>query len=194
MKIFLILFLVAGIFLNPFSFSDAFGLSCAAPNIAESFEESDVVFVGTVVSKEYLEPSDQRTLIAESLFSIKESLKGVTQDQVTVSSDEKFWGINFTIGSDYLVFADYYGEEIQSQLCGPTNLVKFSNIDLVRDISENNILAPLKQTSSGINPENVVCKEGLELIFKATDHSPACVKQSTAQKLLERGWTILGNP
>jgi len=194
LKIFLILLLVVGIFLIPSSFADAFGLSCAQPNLVESFEESDVVFVGTVVSKEYLDSSDERKLVAESLFSVKEPLKGFTENQVTVLSDEKFWGINFTLGSEYLVFADYFGEDIQSQLCGPTNLVEFSNIDLVRDISENSILAPLKQTSSGIIPENVVCKGGLKLIFKVTNNSPACVKQPTAQKLLERGWTGLGNP
>jgi len=172
---------------------DAFALSCAPPNITESYEESDVVFVGEVVSKEYLEPSNEMELIAESLFSIKEPFKGVNQDSVKVLSNEKFWGINFTQGEEYLVFADYSGSEIQSQLCGPTNLIEFSNIDLVRNISENNILPPLKQISEGIIPENVICKDNYELIFKATDNSPACVKPSTAQKLLERGWTELGH-
>jgi len=54
-------------------------------------------------------------------------------------------------------------------------------------------LPPLKQISSGTLPENVTCTEGLQLIFKARDNSPACVKQSTAQKLLVRGWSILGH-
>ena len=182
--------MVAGIFLIPPSFIDAFGLSCAPPNVTESYEESDVVFVGEVVSKEYLEPPNEHSLIAESLFSIKESFKGVNQDPVKVLSDEKFWGINFTQGEEYLVFADYSGSEIQSQLCGPTNLIEFSNIDLIRNISENNILPPLKQISEGIIPENVICKDNYELIFKSTDNSPACVKEATAVKLFERGWAI----
>ena len=182
--------MVAAIFLIPPSFIDAFGLSCAPPNVTESYEESDVVFVGEVVSKEYLEPSNEHSLIAESLFSIKESFKGVNQDPVKVLSDEKFWGINFTQGEEYLVFADYSGSEIQSQLCGPTNLIEFSNIDLIRNISENNILPPLKQISEGIIPENVICKDNYELIFKSTDNSPACVKETTAVKLFERGWAI----
>jgi len=146
--------------------------------------------VGEVVSKEYLEPSNEHSLIAESLFSIKESFKGVNQDPVKVLSNEKFWGINFTQGEEYLVFADYSGSEIQSQLCGPTNLIEFSNIDLIRNISENNILPPLKQISEGIIPENVICKDNYELIFKSTDNSPACVKETTAVKLFERGWAI----
>ena len=182
--------MVAGIFLIPPSFIDAYALSCAPPNVTESYEESDVVFVGEVVSKEYLEPSNEMELVAESLFSIKEPFKGVNQDPVKVLSNEKFWGINFTQGEEYLVFADYSGSEIQSQLCGPTNLIEFSNIDLIRNISENNILPPLKQISEGIIPENVICKDNYELIFKSTDNSPACVKETTAVKLFERGWAI----
>jgi hypothetical protein len=176
------------IFAVPLTQNSAYGLSCAAPNVTQSFEESDVVFVGEVVSKEYLEPSDELTLIAESLFFIKEPFKGVNQDSVKVLSNEKFWGINFTQGEEYLVFADYSGSEIQSQLCGPTNLIQFSNIDLIRNISENNILPPLKQISAGIIPENVTCKDNYELIFKSVDNSPACVQPLTAQKLIERGW------
>ena len=189
MKVFIIFLIVAGIFFIPSSFVDSFGLSCAAPKITESFEESDVVFVGKVVSKEYLEPTNEHTLVAESLFSVKESFKGIFQDDVTVSSDEKFWGIHFTVGEEYLVFADYTGPELQSQLCGPTNLAEFSDVELVRNISEYSILPPLKQISAGIIPENVVCKENYEMIFKY-DNSPACVKPETVQKLTDRGWKI----
>jgi hypothetical protein len=48
--------------------------------------------------------------------------------------------------------------------------------------------SPLKQISSGIDPYSVTCKEGFELVFKSTDNSPACVKPSTAEKLIQRGW------
>lgn len=47
---------------------------------------------------------------------------------------------------------------------------------------------PKQQTNVGILPSEVQCKEGLELIFKSTDGSPACVKPKTAEKLIERGW------
>jgi len=188
LKSFLSLFLVASIFLIPSNIEDSFGLSCAEPNIAEFFVESDVVFVGTVVSKEYIDPSSQNSLVAVSLFSVKESFKGVFDDRVKVTSDEYFWGINYIKGEDYLVFADYSGEEIQSQLCGPTGLVEFSNVDLVRKIAQSNILPPLKQISAGIIPEDVTCKDDYELVFKSADNSPACVKPETKQRLVERGW------
>ena len=50
------------------------------------------------------------------------------------------------------------------------------------------VLSPLKQIKSGIVPENVVCKEGLELVFKLNGQ-PACVKTTSVQKLIAWGWT-----
>ncbi len=49
--------------------------------------------------------------------------------------------------------------------------------------------SPAKQLESGIAPEDIVCKEGLELIFKH-DNSPACVKPATAERLIQRGWIV----
>lgn len=47
---------------------------------------------------------------------------------------------------------------------------------------------PLQQVESGIPANDIQCKQDLELIFKAENGSPACVKPNTAQKLNERGW------
>ena len=49
---------------------------------------------------------------------------------------------------------------------------------------------PLKQFEHGTIPRNVTCWQGFQLIFKAEDSSPACVKPDTAQKLTERGWAL----
>jgi len=49
--------------------------------------------------------------------------------------------------------------------------------------------APLKQVAQGIEPEAVTCNEGLVLIIKYNG-SPACVKPTTAEKLIERGWAF----
>ena len=48
--------------------------------------------------------------------------------------------------------------------------------------------SPKKQYESGIKPKNILCKDGLELIFKS-DNYPACVKPQTAERLIQRGWT-----
>jgi glucose/arabinose dehydrogenase len=49
-------------------------------------------------------------------------------------------------------------------------------------------LSPKAQMKSGIDPHMVQCKEGLELIFKDKIWSPACVKPSSVQRLIEIGW------
>ncbi|MGI0088302.1 MAG: hypothetical protein ACREBI_10175 [Nitrosotalea sp.] len=49
-------------------------------------------------------------------------------------------------------------------------------------------LSPLEQLKTGTAAGDVKCNVGLQLIFKAEDGSPACVKEQTAYKLAERGW------
>ena len=48
--------------------------------------------------------------------------------------------------------------------------------------------SPILQIKSGIKPENISCKDDFELIFKASDKSPACVKLASVEKLIGRGW------
>jgi len=50
------------------------------------------------------------------------------------------------------------------------------------------IASPLKQFKSGIAAQDVTCNEGLQLVIKAKDNSPACVRSSTAEKLVTLGW------
>ena len=49
------------------------------------------------------------------------------------------------------------------------------------------IPSPLKQIKEGTMPENIVCKEGLGLVFKLTGQ-PACVKTTSIEKLIAWGW------
>jgi|SRR5437867_8452901 len=48
--------------------------------------------------------------------------------------------------------------------------------------------SPLQQFRSGIKIQDIRCQPLFTLIMKSDDGSPACVKPSTAQKLVERGW------
>ncbi len=57
-----------------------------------------------------------------------------------------------------------------------------------QEMQETIILSPIKQLKSGILPLDIECKKGLNLIFKISDGSPACVKPETKEKLIERGW------
>ncbi|MDH3313699.1 MAG: dienelactone hydrolase family protein [Nitrosopumilus sp.] len=49
---------------------------------------------------------------------------------------------------------------------------------------------PLKQIQDGTEPSDVTCTEGLELLMKFSNGLPACVKPSSVEKLIERGWAV----
>jgi len=59
-------------------------------------------------------------------------------------------------------------------------------------VKEKKIPSPLKQFKSGITIEEIQCKESLTLV-KKYDGTPACVKEQTIPKLIERGWTSEGS-
>ena len=65
-----------------------------------------------------------------------------------------------------------------------TSYTKFS----VKPNAILNPMPPLEQFKSGIAVKDVTCKQSFQLIIKAEDGSPACVKADTAQILIERGW------
>ena len=54
--------------------------------------------------------------------------------------------------------------------------------------------SPKEQFSKGIDPHDVQCKPDYELIFKKTTFEPACVKSTSIQKLVERGWASEHDP
>jgi len=66
----------------------------------------------------------------------------------------------------------------------------FEQFTLMSSILEN--VSPRNQIALGIEPESVICKDGLELVFKASNGSPACVTPETLEKLVQRGWGYRG--
>lgn len=50
--------------------------------------------------------------------------------------------------------------------------------------------SPLKQLKHGASLDNVKCIEGLQLILKQSTGAPYCVKPSSIEKLIQRGWAI----
>jgi len=55
-------------------------------------------------------------------------------------------------------------------------------------IPDTSAMSPRAQMLAGLSASQVMCKEGLNLVFKAIDGSPICVKASTVYKLIERSW------
>ena len=48
---------------------------------------------------------------------------------------------------------------------------------------------PYEQVSIGIEPKNVLCRDGLELHLKSHG-SPICIKESTFEELVKRGYSF----
>lgn len=53
-----------------------------------------------------------------------------------------------------------------------------------------NAETPLKQLTQGTSPDNVKCTEGLQLVLKQSTGIPYCIKSSSVEKLIQRGWAI----
>lgn len=56
------------------------------------------------------------------------------------------------------------------------------------------IASPRQQLVSGTDPHEIQCADGMQLVFKASNFHPACVKESSYQVLLQRGWVSDHDP
>ena len=56
-------------------------------------------------------------------------------------------------------------------------------------VSAEDVSRPKQQTSQGISPDDVVCNEGLELVWQS-DGTPVCVEPENILKLVEYGWIL----
>jgi hypothetical protein len=63
--------------------------------------------------------------------------------------------------------------------------------ETMEDTMTGEIMPPKMQMDDGIAPQDVECKDGLDLVLKASDGSAACVKPNTKELLLTRGWAVL---
>lgn len=77
-------------------------------------------------------------------------------------------------------------EFIKNDLDINKNNTSTEDIDLI-----SSKLPPLKQILLGISPNEIVCRENFQLVFKTLNDSPACVKPKTAEKLIERDWAYI---
>lgn len=58
----------------------------------------------------------------------------------------------------------------------------------VSALVEGKYLSPLEQFKLGIKIDEIVCKENLVITIKSSNGHPACVRQETLEKLIQRDW------
>lgn len=78
-------------------------------------------------------------------------------------------------------------DELEIELDTEDEMTGTEDEVLEAEIMEEVVLSPLKQIKDGILPENVVCKEGLNLVFKINGQ-PACIQTASIEKLVAWGW------
>jgi len=49
-------------------------------------------------------------------------------------------------------------------------------------------MSPIAQMQHGAPIDQIVCREGLQLLIKYHGETPACISEATISKLIERGW------
>ena len=84
--------------------------------------------------------------------------------------------------------------EIQIRADDPDSIsvvVPSMSIEKVMAMGGFEIMSPRHQMMEGTALNEVVCKEGLELMKKTSDGTAACVKSTSVDKLVERGWGTL---
>jgi len=148
--------------------------------------------IGGNPSDDWIVDQNSQNQILEMIdYALDEYMQSVggTLNPVSIEDyDENWWG---TIRK--------YQENAKGHLgylCYSESLKKPPNNEFTQihfEIPECQIFIPkslslITQLRIGVPPEKIQCDEGLKLIFKSTDNSPVCVKPTTAEKLIERGW------
>jgi len=114
---------------------------------------------------------------------------------------------SFLVGDTTIVMAQSYTESNQTMAQNATTLTMAQNstnssaimspqtnetlgVNETVDVTKNNIVIapPLKQLKNGVSINDIKCIDGMQLILKKEDGSPACVKPEDATTLTERGW------
>jgi len=110
------------------------------------------------------------------------------------TSSEGFGKYSFLARTSDTTFVDPVGLSIlkyhYSYRISATNISgqsEFSN-QVFGTLYRESYIPPLQQWKIGSSPEDIICRDGLVLLFSSFDKSPICVKPQSVEKLVERGW------
>jgi len=91
------------------------------------------------------------------------------------------------LNDEYISFQwDFIHDDFPTKGLGFFSTITTSgSTPIIEDVQDYSLKHQMRM---GVTYDEIKCKEGLKLIFKPSDNSPACVKPSTAEKLIQRGW------
>jgi len=142
-------------------------------------------FLATVILKPKFQNTSSATMEYNLVYDLYKKPSGYcSYDEelvVTLSVQLKVLGT-----AEYSPYGVPAGYPLPSMEC-VMNYVP-SNVDYNKLVMTIPWSPPLEQLNYGILAKNVQCINGLTLVIKAEDGTPACVWPNTVQKLIERGW------
>jgi hypothetical protein len=93
---------------------------------------------------------------------------------------------NFPPPFEVFRHAMFYDIDVLEPTVKPAQLIEPKTIPK-KSVTTSN-MSPLHQMKNNVSPSDVVCANGLQLIMKNSNGSAACVKTSSAARLMATGW------
>jgi hypothetical protein len=176
----------------PIFVSDMINNDCQGPFFTVSFDThvrvavtaKDGITCSYVGLQERLDPGKKYTGTSPGLFFTYTTTRSGTAN-VTVTfpyeiknqTDPNQSNIEQTISKSFI-----FGIDSNTTLTTGQNYLISSTQHIIL------FKSPLQQLRDGINPNEVKCDQGLQLIFKLEDMSPICAKPDTVKILIDRNW------
>jgi len=137
MKLFWLILLIAIFLFYTGNQNVGHALSCEGPITTQSsYEDSDVVFLGEVISKKYVPSSIEDFQDSLVKFKVKESFKGISNETLTIQTSEYFWSAIFNEGNEYVVFAYDSDGILGDQLCTLNSTPDEIDLEQLRKLSD----------------------------------------------------------
>ena len=201
-----------------FPSQESYAGECNLLSLERNYELADVVFSGTVIKivegpysfttitfevSETWKGETEDIMVVESFSDVINCGIGfgVGEFYLVYANEDKdkfFTNANDGTQTFSSIMGLYGGYERWSdfpEIIAEKEKCLVKNLDLAAEnvnLSAENqkFMSPKMQIFCEVPLDMLQCNIGLQLIFKSTDNSPACVKSSTVQKLVERGWGI----
>lgn len=166
-------------------------------SLYKSYDWSDDEIIDDLLLRKY-DPDDIRTFFADRLAYAPDQTKSL--DIETVLSKHVDWSVveilqrweyaEDDIREFFVEYKGYTEEEAQAIVIGDPQT---SDQEAESQLQPTTVQRPQSQRLDGIPLEAIRCNHSLVLV-ESPGADPACVTEPTAQKLADRGWTIVSQP
>ena len=131
-----------------------------------------------------------------TILNPKKTITGTSPDSTLFYIADKSGTANVTVAFSYYVKnqTDPTQPNIEQTISKSLLFTIYDNDTIGKSLKlgnhpvTNKISSPLKQFKSGIKAKDVQCTEGLILVIKTSNGSPACVKPTSVKRLVSLNW------